>query len=197
MIKQTAIAGVIIFTELLTLPAIGQEGWLSIIPPVNQSQIETLSKDIRYQREFGLVEAAAVEKQLVNGKAPLDKWVRESAFDSAKECENYKDNELKDRPDIDKYRNSDEYKKYKDKQNRLEAEEEESFKEMERILNESKELDENALNVQREEIERFKIESRDRSKQSEAAFNLQMLARFAQGAARRCVPASAIFVQKP
>src|SRR6185295_3638466 len=120
MIKQIAIAGIIIFNELLTLPAIGQEGWFSIIPPVNQSQIETLSKDIRYQREFGSVEAAAAKKQLVNEKAPLDKWVRESAFDSAKECENYKVNELKGRPNIDKYRDSDEYKKYKDKQNRLE-----------------------------------------------------------------------------
>src|SRR4030095_4882402 len=112
MIKKVSIASIVIFNELLTLPAIGQEGWFSIIPPVNQSQVETLSKDIRYQRELGLVEAAAIEKQLVNEKAPLDKWVRESAFDSAKECENYKDNELKGGLNIEKYRDSDEYKKY-------------------------------------------------------------------------------------
>jgi hypothetical protein len=88
-----------------------------------------------------------------------------------------------------------EYKKYKAKKNLAEAEEEESFKTIEKDA--STDLDEDAKNAQRVELEQFKPESRERSKQSDTTFNLQTLARFTQGKARRCVPASAISAQKP
>ena len=186
MVKSIITASIFLFNGFLTLSAMGQEGWFSVVPSINETEIKTRSKDKKFQAmDFIQWEAAMAGEHLVNDKAPLAEWIQESAFDSAKECESFRAQmfDVEDKGRLNLEKNSITYEKAAQKES--EAEE---HKELETC----KDMPEKTRNFCIQSSKEFW----ESMKQSHAAFNLEQLANFQKQKARRCVPASAVFSQK-
>lgn len=65
--------------------AVGQGGWVYVVPPVDQAQIETVVGSSGPVAEKGLAVQGFVKAQ-----APLKEWVQEAAFDSVRACEDFR-----------------------------------------------------------------------------------------------------------
>jgi hypothetical protein len=69
----------------LPAPAVGQAGWIYVIPPVDEVKIGAVIESSQ-----SVTEKRLAAQRFVRAQAPLAEWIQEAAFDSARECENFR-----------------------------------------------------------------------------------------------------------
>jgi len=194
MVKKFLLtATILLFDWISAAPGSAQGGWLLIVPPVDERKMEALPKDPAFQgMSFG-EKKEAVQRSVVNKKAPLAEWVQNSAFDLARECEDFKSGLVGAQTQGDLNRSLQEHKKWTDPGARAQEE---------KLAREKRELRQQLLDMQgdqqkRKELEAL-LEAQDRrQKEAMSQMNLRTLADHVQLEEGRCVPASAVFPLKP
>lgn len=160
-----------------------------MVPPVDDGKIEALPKDPAFQgMRFG-EKKEAIQRFVVNEKAPLSEWIQNSAFDSAKECEDFKSGLVDAQTRGELNRSLYELKQWTDPEARAQEE---------KLAREERELRKQVLETQEDEQKRKELaallEAQDRKqKEGTSRMDLRTLVADVQIEKGRCVPVSAVF----
>ena len=65
--------------------AVGQGGWVYIVPSVDEAKVEVLTESSK-----SVTEKRIAVPRFVRTQAPLAEWIQEAAFDSARACEDFR-----------------------------------------------------------------------------------------------------------